>query len=68
MKNGHKLVKFIPKEERISKLDSVNNMATDGLAMQGAKASEAVFFTYFAQNIPVSAPEGFNFPLHCSIL
>ena len=39
---------------------AVNNKATDGLVIQGARASVAMLLTLFSQNILVSAPEGLS--------
>ena len=40
-----------------------NTIAANDLVTQGARASAAMLFTYFSQNIPPSAPDGlfFNF-------
>ena len=35
----------------------VNTMATDDMAMPGARASAYMVLTYFSEYIPVSAPE-----------
>ena len=45
----------------------VNNMATDDLATQGARASAVMILMQFTQNIPASASESLNHPINISL-
>ena len=50
----------LPKCTRKCTFHTVKIMAADDLAPLGARASEAMVLTQFAQDAPVSVPEGFS--------
>ena len=54
-------VNFFLMDNKVYRVDTI---AADSLVMQGARSSAAMLLTWFAQNIPVSAPEGLALMTH----
>ena len=52
-------VEILHPRRQIATYITVNAMAADGLATEGARISAALVMTHFSRNIPVSVPEVF---------